>query len=138
MPAPKRKEAATSSNSLASITGKARRYVLIRDEEGRLKKEKEELSAILKDAAENLGEADGLSFKLRLDGVTVSKIGVVKNKIDHSKALAVLQKLGLEERCTTKVLNEKELELAFQEGLIGMDEINSFTTEEISYRIDVR
>ena len=121
-----------------ALRGKARRYLTLREQAKEIKSEQEALSAELKSSAEKYGVQEGRSFVLQLDDIKVSKVGAVSNKIDHAKAATVLASLGLLDRCTTRVINEKELELAFQEGLIGIDDIDSFTTETVSYRIDVR
>lgn len=122
---------------LYSVRGKARRYVDLRDKEKQTKKEKDELSTFLKNQAVSQGVKNGKSHVLDLGDIIVQNVAVPKNMVDQAKAAALLKSKGLLERCTMRVLDETELTKCFQEGLIGMDEINSFTTETISFRIDV-
>jgi hypothetical protein len=127
----------TAQAPLDNVRGKARRYVDLRDKEKQTKKEKDELSTYLKSQAIAQGIKNGKSHVLDLGDIIVQNVAVPKNKVDQTKAAALLKSKGLLERCTVRVLSEEELTKCFQEGLIDMDEINSFTTEEVSFRIDV-
>lgn len=121
-----------------ALLGRARQYLKMRKEIKAQEKIQAEISTELKEAAEQYGVADGHSFALDLDEIKVKKVGAVKNVVDIAKAVKRLKELDLLDRCTKRVLDEEALELAFQEGLIDMDDINGFTSETVSYRIDVR
>lgn len=137
---PKRSQPAANSAQTQKevLLGKARQYVLNRESAKKLAAEQAKLSATLKEGAATLGDRDGDSFHLLLGDIKVSQLAAVSHKVDQAEAIKILEDLDLLERCTTRVLNEQELEVVFQEGLIGIDEINSFTKEVISNRIDVR
>jgi len=127
----------TVQANLDTVRGKARRYVEIRDQVKALTDDKDKLSEYLKSQAVSQGVKDGRSYVLELGDVTVKSLSVVKNVIDQVAAIKLLTAKKLMERCTMRVLDEAELAKCFQEGLIDMDEINKFTKEKITDRIDV-
>lgn len=137
--APPKKPSAKAKVGLDVVMGKIVRYCDIRASVKTLDGEKNKLSAELKEAAVNLGVLDpsGSSVLEFPNGAKVANRAKKSQVVDQSKAVALLTKKGLLERCTKRVLDESALELAFQEGLIALDEIDSFTEEKISYAIEV-
>lgn len=116
---------------LKEIAGQAARYLDASDKIKPLEAEKKKLSGVLKEAAETYGSTDDKGTStLELSGFTVKKVATKKQVVDHAKAVPILRKLGLLERCTMTVVDEKALEVAFQEGLIDLETINLFSTEE--------
>ncbi len=133
------KTATRGSKNVSALEGKVIRYLEARKEETAAKNIKAELSKELKQAAVDLGVEENGSHTLELPGGSkIGNIRTVKNKVDPSKAEAVLKNLGIYDRCTKRILDESELERCFQEGLIDMAEIDSFTEEIESFRVDVR
>jgi hypothetical protein len=116
---------------LKEIAGQAARYIDASDKIKPLEAEKKKLSGVLKEFAETLGETDEKGTAvLETNGFVIKSIASKKQKIDHAKAVEVLRGLNLLERCTMTIVDEKALEVCFQEGLIDLDTINSFATEE--------
>lgn len=116
---------------LKEIAGFAARYLDASDKIKPFEAEKKKLSGVLKEAAETFGETDEKgTATLEAGGFTIKKIATKKQKIDHVKVVEVLRGLNLLERCTATIVDEKALEVCFQEGLIDLETINSFATEE--------
>jgi hypothetical protein len=119
---------------LQELSGKAIRYDQLGSQIKELEGPRKALSEELKAAAVELGAADPTKkgcFALELPGnITVTSTTPVKKVIDQEKALALLKERNLLERCTMRVLDEKALEVCFQEGLIDIEDINSFTVDE--------
>ena len=129
----------TGNPSMQAVLGKAKRYIALRDEESAIKAQKSELSTELKDIAKKLGANEDGSQVIRFpSGYIVANRAKRSQVVDHAKANDVLTKLNILERCTKRVVDESALEIAFQEGLITLDQIESFTTEKVSYSVDVR
>lgn len=126
--------------SMQAILGKAKRYIQLREEETAIKAQKTELGNELKILAQNEGAVDDNgSHVIRFpSGYTVANRAKKSQVVDHAKANEIFTKLGILERCTKRVVDESALELAFQEGLITLDQIESFTSEKVSYSVDVR
>jgi len=139
MPTPPKLNAEAAKNlKLMQLAGKAARYLAINDTVKPLEAEKKGLSSELKEFAKSLGTKEGKGYALTVPGFKIGCVVPVSNVVDHQKALAALRKLNLVERCTTTIVDEKALEIAFQEGLIDMEVINSFTVEqEQSPRISI-
>lgn len=116
---------------LKEIAGIAAQYLDASDKIKPLEAIKKKLSGTIKEAAVTYGTKDEKGTSTLEAGAFVVKNVVSKKQvIDHVKAVEVLRKLGLLERCTAIVVDEKALEVCFQEGLIDLDTINSFATEE--------
>lgn len=139
MPTPPKLNAeAAKTLKLMQIAGKAAQYLALNKAIKPMEVEKKELSAVLKEFATSLGTKEGKGHALTVPGFKIACVVPVSNVVDHQKALAALRKLNLVERCTTTIVDEKALEIAFQEGLIDMEVINSFTVEqEQSPRISI-
>ena len=116
---------------IKEIAGQAARYLDASDKIKPLDAEKKKLSGVLKEAAETYGTTDekGVST-LEAEGFIVKKIATKKQVLNHAKAVEILREMNLLERCTMLVVDEKALEVCFQEGLIDLDTINKFATEE--------
>lgn len=138
--APDKKAKPVGKPSMQAVLGKAKRYIALRDEETAIKGRKNELSTELKTLAQTLGDLDDNgSHVIRFpSGYVVANRAKKSQVVDHAKANAILTKLGILERCTKRVVDESALELAFQEGLITLDQIEAFTSEKVSYSVDVR
>lgn len=116
---------------IKEIAGQAARYLNASENIKPYEAEKKKLSAVLKEAAETFGVTDDKGTStLEAEGYTIKKIATKKQKIDHAKAVEILREMNLLERCTMLVVDEKALEVCFQEGLIDLDAINKFATEE--------
>ena len=126
------------SPSLDAIAGKAERYDDLRKNEKKVKGQKDDLGKELKELALKLGVKEAKSHILEVPGFKIQHCGTTRNVVNQEEAAAVLRGLGLLERCSKTVLDEEALEQAFQEGLITIDEIESFTEEKVSYRLDLR
>lgn len=116
---------------LKEIAGLAAQYLDASDKIKPFEATKKKLSGTLKEAAIAFGTKDekGTST-VEASGFTIKNIVTKKQVINHAKAVEVLRGLNLLERCTMTVVDEKALEVCFQEGLIDLDTINSFATEE--------
>lgn len=124
--------AATDANSrdirVQALLGKAARYLDASAKIKPLEAEKKRLSSELKEGAVALGTKDDKGTYTVEEGQYVIKsVASSSTVIDHAKAIAVLANLKLLDRCTTRVVDEKQLEICFQEGLIDIEDINSFT-----------
>ena len=116
---------------LKEIAGIAAQYLDASDKIKPLEATKKKLSSTIKEAAVTYGtkEENGTSV-LEAGAFVVKNVVTKKQVIDHVKAVGVLRELGLLERCSMTVVDEKALEVCFQEGLIDLETINSFATEE--------
>lgn len=116
---------------LKELAGLAAQYLDASDKIKPLEATKKKLSSTLKEAATTYGTKDEKGTATVEAGAFVIKsVASKKQKIDHAKAVEVLRGLNLLERCTMTIVDEKALEVCFQEGLIDLDTINSFATEE--------
>jgi hypothetical protein len=132
-PAPK----AVVTANLDALNGKAVRYVILRDKLKELKKEQDGLSSELKSAAQEYGTKEKESFTLDTGDFIVAKQAKISRKIDQTKAMKVLDKVKLLERCTMRIVDSDAIAAAFQEGLISAADISSFISDDISYAISV-
>lgn len=142
MPQPNRPKASKKPNGMTikKVAGVAARYVEHRVQRDAADKEMKKISPELKEFAEALGtkNANG-SFVLELpNGINVSKVACHSDKIDSEKAIEVLKKAHVLDRCTRVAIDTAEVERCLEEGLIGVDDVKKFTETTISYRLDVR
>lgn len=115
---------------ISQLLGKAARYIDASTKIKPLEAEKKKLSAELKEGAVAYGIKDDKgTYTLEEGDYVIKSVASSANQIDIAKAIAVLTNLNLLERCTTRVVDEKQLEICFQEGLIDIEDINSFTTK---------
>jgi hypothetical protein len=121
---------AAKALKMKEIAGKAARYLDASEKMRPLDAEKRKLSGELKEAAESYGTKDDKgSFSLETGGFVIKKIMSKSTAVNAQKAVDTLRRLGLLERCTTRVVDEKQLEVCFQEGLLTLEDINSFSEE---------
>ena len=116
------------NNTLAAIIGKAVPYLSMSEQIKPLEDEKKALAADLKEYATTNGTKDGDNkIVLDTDKVLIEVVTPVKNGYDEVKAFAVLQRLGLLEECTQRVVDPGALAIALQQGRITPEEILSFS-----------
>lgn len=107
-----------------------------------LEERKKELSDKIKSGAEQFGVKDDKgSFYLENDNYIMGKVARKSFKINHDKAVATLESMGLGDVVdvvTVSTVNEDRLQKAVQDKRISLDTVKEFTDETVSYSVLVK
>lgn len=120
------------------ILGKVVRYDAVRKEVTKLGKEKTDIATELKEAAIEFGNEDGRSHVLKIGSYSIANRASVSDDIDTEAALELLEKKGLLEECTKRVLDKEAVQQCVQSGEITVEELDSFMEESVSFKIEVK
>lgn len=128
--------------SVEDIGRMGKEYAEISAQIKQLEEQKKALADKIKNGAEQFGVKDDKgSFYLENDSFIMGKVAKKSYRIDQDKAVKTLESMGLGDvvdEVTTYTVNEDRLQKAVQDNRISLDEVESFTTETVSYSVSVK
>lgn len=134
----KKKDSEPSDLDRDILLGKIVQYDEQREIEKDAKKIKSSLSEELKASAIAYGKKEDRSHVLTLGNYKLANRAAVSDVIDAEAALQFLESRDLLEDCTTRILNKEAIEMCVQSGEITVKELQSFMTEKVSFKIELK